>query len=158
VGKTIFKVDKDQLQVRMERVYNASPERLYKAYTTAEDIMKWWGPRDYIKVIDKLDVRVGGAWRIVHTDSTGAEYAFNGVYKELDEPNKISQTFEWEGMPGHILVETSTFEDLGDGTTKVSTVSQYDNIEDLEGMVATGMETGAVEGTEQLAELVESNS
>jgi uncharacterized protein YndB with AHSA1/START domain len=136
-------------------VYKATPERLYEAYTTPEQVKQWWGPEKYKMIIDEMDVRVGGRWRFIHEDKDGKQYGFNGVYKELDRPNKIVDSFEFEGMPGHVLIETTTFEPQPDGTTKLTTASRYDNLKDLEGMVSMGMEEGVTEGLERLAHLVE---
>jgi uncharacterized protein YndB with AHSA1/START domain len=155
MGKTVFTIDKDNLEVHAERVYKATPEQLYDAYTDPEKIAQWWGPAKYKMIVDKMDVRVGGVWRFLHEEADGTQYAFNGVYKELDRPNKIVDSFEFEGMPGHVLIETATFEPQPDGTTKLTATSRYENLEDLEGMVATGMEGGLTEGQERLARLVE---
>jgi uncharacterized protein YndB with AHSA1/START domain len=155
MGKTVFTIDKDNLEVHAERVYKATPEQLYDAYTDPDKIVQWWGPAKYKMIIDKMDVRVGGVWRFLHEEADGTQYAFNGVYKELDRPNKIVDSFEFEGMPGHVLIETATFESQPDGTTKLTATSRYENLEDLEGMVATGMEGGLTEGQERLARLVE---
>ena len=94
-------------------------------------------------------------WRFIHTEPEGKQHIFNGVYKEIDEPNKLVYTFEYEGAPGHILVETVTFEPQADGQTKLTSSAHFENIGDLEGMVAMDMESGSVEGQERLAELVE---
>jgi uncharacterized protein YndB with AHSA1/START domain len=157
--KSVFTVDKANLVVRTERFFNATPERLFKAYTDPEQIPQWWGPAALTTVVDKMDLRVGGAWRFVQTETGpgGKEHAFSGVYKVIDEPHKIVDTFEYEPMPGHILEETITFELQPDGTTKLSAVAHYANLEDLEGMVNMGMESGAVESQDRLAKLVESS-
>ena len=62
-----------------------------------------------------MDVRPGGSWRFVHEAEDGDEHGFRGTYREITEPERIVQTFEWEGMPGHVAVETMTLEDLGEG-------------------------------------------
>jgi hypothetical protein len=71
------------------------------------------------------------------------------------------QTFVFEGIPDaetHALTDTMTLTEVAPGVTRIDTVSQYQVIEDLEGMVASGMESGAVEGYERLARLVEQES
>ncbi len=155
MGETTFKVDKENLQVRMERVFDASPERVFKALTDPEQIPKWWGPTKYITIVDKMDVKVGGVWRFIHKDADGNEYSFNGVYKEITPFKRLVNTFEYEPWAGHVLTETMELEDLGGGKTKVKTTSVYTNIGDLERMVGSGMEKGAREGWDRLAKLVE---
>jgi uncharacterized protein YndB with AHSA1/START domain len=137
-----FVVNKDKLEVTTSKVLKATPERIWQACTDPEQIPKWWGPAKYKTVVDKLDLRVGGEWRFVQTDDDGNESAFHGVYKEIDEPNKIVDTFEYEPMPGHVLVETMTLTPQADGTTLLTTTAKYDNLADLEGMVSMGMEGG----------------
>ena len=154
MADTSFTVQKDKLEVTTARVFKASAARLFKAHTDGKDIPQWWGPSGLKTVVDKLDPKVGGVWRFVQTDPGGKEYGFNGVFKEIDQPNKIVQTFEYEGMPGHVLIQTVTFEEQADGT-KVTSTAKFDNIEDLEGMVAMDMESGEREGFERLDKLTQ---
>jgi len=57
-------------------------------------------------------------------------------------PARIVQTFEWDGLPGHVALETMTLEDLGDGRTKIITTSLFLTTEDRDGMLQSGMEGG----------------
>jgi uncharacterized protein YndB with AHSA1/START domain len=149
--ETKFEVDRANLEVRITRVFKATPERLWQAHTDPDQIAKWWDKT----VIDKFELKVGGAWRFVSNGDDGQEHAFKGVFKELDEPKKIVRTFEYEPWAGHVMVESVIFEPTADGLTKQITVSKYDNLDDLEGMVNSGMEGGATTGLERLAKLVE---
>lgn len=153
MGKTKFEVDKDNLEVRITRVFAATPERLWKAFSDPEEIVRWWSDTK----VDKHDFRVGGAWRFVSDGSDGGVHAFRGEFKEIDEPRKIVRTFEYEPWAGHVLTESVTFEPQGAGKTLVTTVSKYANLDDLEGMVQSGMERGATAGQDRLAKLVESD-
>ena len=105
--------------------------------------------------VDTHDFKVGGKWRYVSDGQDGKEHAFRGEFKEIDEPRKIVRTFEYEPVAGHILVESITFEPEESGKTKMVNISKYDNIGDLEGMVNSGMEGGALSGLDRLAVLVE---
>jgi uncharacterized protein YndB with AHSA1/START domain len=140
-------------EVVMTKVFDAPRELVWKAYTDPKLIPRWWGPRYLTTTIDKMDVRPGGAWRFVSRGPDGSEFAFHGVYREIVKPNRLSWTFEFEGMPGHISVDTVTFEEL-DGRTKVTVTSLFESKADRDGMVASGMESGATESTERLAELL----
>lgn len=151
MSDTKFEVDKEKLEVRMSRVFNATPERLWQAHTDPEEIVKWWQGT----TVEEMDVRVGGKWRFV--SGPNGEHAFRGEFKEVDKPNKIVRTFEYEPQAGHIMLETLTLEAQPDGTTKQTTVSKYANIDDLTGMVESGMERGATAGMERLAQVVENN-
>lgn len=137
----------------MERILNAPRELVFKAHTDPDLIARWWGPRRYTTTVDKMDVRVGGVWRFVQRGADGSEFAFNGVYREVVPPERLSYTFEFEGMPGHIIVETLTFEDLG-GKTKLTVTGSFASPEDRDGMLTSGMEEGANESYERLEELL----
>jgi len=155
---TSFEIDKDKLVLKMSRVFDASRERLWRAHTSAAEMAKWWGPGRYRTTIEKLEVRAGGEWRMLHENDEGERHAFHGVYKEVVEPDHITWTFVYEGIPdadSHAITETVTFTDLGGGRTRLDTVSHYLAREDLDGMVASGMEEGARESWDRLAELVE---
>lgn len=146
-----FTVDRDKLEVRIERVFNATPQRLWQAHTDPEQIPKWWADTK----VDKLELKVGGTWRFVSGEK--GEHSFHGEFKEIDEPHKIVRTFEYEPMPGHVMVESVVFEPTAEGKTKQVTVSKFANIDDLNGMVSMGMEKGSGEGLDRLAKLVENS-
>ncbi len=141
-------------EIVSERVYDAPRERVFAVYTDPELIPRWWGPRRMTTVVDRMDVRVGGAWRFVMSEPDGPEQAFRGVYREVAPPERVVATFEWEGLPGHVIVETATFEDLGDERTRVRTTSLFHTTEERDGMLDSGMEGGMTESHERLAELL----
>jgi uncharacterized protein YndB with AHSA1/START domain len=141
-------------EIVTERIFDAPREKVFQAFIDPELIPKWWGPRAITTKVDKMDVRPGGDWRFVCEGPDGGT-AFRGTYREITPPERIEQTFEWEGMPGHIVVETATFEDLG-GRTKLSTRSLFHTTEERDGMLASGMEGGLSESYEQLDELLAS--
>ena len=103
--------------------------------------------------MEQLDLRPGGAWRFVCSDKAGRQDAFRRTIREVTAPERLVQTFEWEGMPGHVLVETASFDDLG-GRTKVTTNSLFHTTEERDGMLASGMERGLNESHERLDELL----
>ena len=140
-------------EILTERVFDAPRERVFEAFTDPALIPEWWGPRQTTTTVDQMDVRPGGAWRFVCRDADGREDGFRGTYREISPPERIVNTFEWEGMPGHVLVETATFEDLGD-QTRVKTVSLFHTTEERDGMLASGMEKGLSESHERLDELL----
>jgi uncharacterized protein YndB with AHSA1/START domain len=140
-------------EIRSERVFDAPREHVFRATTDPELIPQWWGPRGTTTIVDQMDVRPGGSWRYVNRSSDGSETAFHGTYREITPPERVVYTFEWEGMPGHVLVETVTFEDLGD-QTKVTIVSLFHTGEERDGMLASAMEGGMNESHDRLAELL----
>ncbi len=140
-------------EIRAERVFDAPRERVFAAYTDPALIPEWWGPHGTRASVEEMDARAGGAWRFVSHNSDGTETGFRGVYREVSPPERIAQTFEWEGMPGHVSVETATFEDLGERTRVVS-ISVFHATEERDGMLESGMEKGMNETFERLDELL----
>ncbi len=136
------------------RIMDAPPELVFKAYTDPELIPRWWGPRRYATTVDKMDVRPGGVWRFVHRAADGGEYAFNGVYREIVPPKRLVYTFNYEGAPGHEAVETVTFEEAEGGKTRMTDHLLFETREERDGMLNSGMEEGAAETIDRLAELL----
>jgi uncharacterized protein YndB with AHSA1/START domain len=140
-------------EIHAERWFDAPRERVWQAFTNPELVSQWWGPSSSTTTIDKMEVKAGGAWRFVHGNEDGSEDAFRGEYRDVNEPESITWTFEWEGLPGHVSVETVTFTER-DGGTLVSTVTTFDSQEDRDGMLESGMEKGMGESYDRLAELL----
>jgi len=141
-------------EIYTERVFDAPRERVFAVYTDPELIPEWWGPRGTTATVDEMDVRPGGRWRFLIRNSDGSEVpAMHGTYREVMPPERLVQTFEWEGMPGHVSVDTVTFEDLGD-RTKVVTTSIFHTTEERDGMLESGMEHGLGETYDRLEELL----
>ncbi len=140
-------------EIVSEREFDAPVERVFAAYTDPQLIPRWWGPRRMTTSVEEMDVRVGGKWRFIARDGDGVEQAFGGVYREVTPPERIVQSFEWEGMPGHAIIETVGFERLGK-RTRVTTTSLFHTSEERDAMLAYGMERGLSESHDRLAELL----
>jgi len=154
---TAFTVEPATHEVVVTRIFDAPREAVYAALTDPQAIPRWWGPRDQTTTVVSMDVRPGGLWRFVSRDPQGDEYAFHGFYHEAVAPERLVYTFEFEGMPGHVLMETITLEDLG-GRTRLTDRSIFQSVADRDGMVQSGMESGAVESMERLAELLDARN
>jgi uncharacterized protein YndB with AHSA1/START domain len=140
-------------EIRLEREFDAPRERVFAVMIDPALISEWWGPRGTTTTVDEMDVRPGGAWRYVVRNQDGSETAFRGIYREIAAPERIVQTFEWEGMPGYVSVDSAVLEDLGDRTRLVTT-SLFHTIEERDGMLASGMEGGAGDTYNRLEELL----
>lgn len=147
-------VEPGSFEIVTKMTFNAPRALIFKAYTDPDLIPQWYGPRYLTTVVDVLDARAGGSWRFLNYDPEGNVYAFHGVYHDVVAPERIVQTFEYEGMPGHVVMETAVFEDLGGGKTRVVTQSVFQSVEDRDGMAASGMEVGVNEGYERMNELM----
>ncbi len=155
-SKSLTVATPSDLEIVMTREFDAPRELVFEAHTKCEHLTNWWGPRKYTLEVCELDFRPGGKYRFVHRGPEGVdEHGFRGEFREIVPPEKIVWTFEWEGMPGHVSVDTVTLEDLG-GRTRLTAHSLFDSKEDRDGMLQSGMEEGAGETYDRLAEYVAS--
>ncbi|MAS38232.1 MAG: ATPase [Anaerolineaceae bacterium] len=143
------------LDIRMSREFNAPRELVFKACTDPELVARWWGQASSTTIVDKMEVKPGGIWRYVQREADGSEYGFFGVYHQVTPPERLVYTFEFEGMPGHILLETIDFVEEN-GKTRLIDTSVFQSVEDRDGMIASGMEGGATESWDQLDDLLKS--
>lgn len=140
--------------IHIERVFDAPRECLWRALTEPDLVAQWWG-RGHTLDVERLEVERGGHWRYVEHHDGGVD-GFEGRYREVTPPQRIVQTFEWDGMPGYVSVETATFEDLGDGRTKLIVDDLFHTTEERDGMLESGMQTGMDESYAALDRLLAS--
>ena len=141
-------------EIVLTREFDFPRDLVFEAFTKPEHIARWWGPRGTTVPSCQMDFRAGGKWRFVSRDADGNEFAFRGEIREVVPPERIVQTFEFEGMPGHVSVETLRLEDLG-GRTRVTVTSRFDSVMDRDGMLQSGMEKGAAESYDRLSEYLQ---
>jgi uncharacterized protein YndB with AHSA1/START domain len=140
-------------QILTEREFDATRDLLLRAFTEPDLMAQWLGPHGYTMTIDRFDPRDGGTWRYIHTDQDGNEYAFHGVFHGDPSLDGMVQTFEFEGAPGHVSMDTLTLEEH-DGATTVRTNTVFQSVEARDAMVESGMTDGMTQGYERLDELL----
>lgn len=139
--------------IRITREFDAPVERVFRAWVDPDLFVRWVGPRSIDTTIDVWDARTGGSWR--YTSRRGDEvYGFYGSFHEVRPSERLVQTFTWDGAPDGVSLETMTFEDLGDGRTRTVGLSVVESFEIRDMILASGMDTGIVEGYEKLDELL----
>jgi uncharacterized protein YndB with AHSA1/START domain len=151
--ETRIDIDREVPLVRITREFDAPPEKVFRAHVDAELYARWAGPRSLSTRIEEWDCRTGGSYRFVQSRD-GEDFGFRGTFHEVRPGELIVQTFTYEGMPDGVALEKLVFEDLGGGRTRLTCTSLVDSFADRDAFVATGMETGVVEGYEQLDELL----
>lgn len=139
--------------IDIEREFDAPVDAVFRAHRDPDLIKQWLGPRGYDMEIERYDFTTGGGYRYVHRDNDGNEYTFNGVFHVVRENEFAIQTFEFEGYPDVVSIESVKFEELG-GRTRLVAHSVYPTVEARDGMVASGMESGMTEGYERLDEVL----
>ena len=154
MAKTTLIAEPGKQEVVMTHIFDATPERVFQALTDPHLIPHWWGPRYLTTTVDRMEVKPGGLWRFIQRDDTGYEYVFHGVFHDILTPERLTYTFEFEGLPGHVMLEIVTCEPQAGGKTKLIDKSVYQSVDDRDGMFQSGLEEGATETMERLAELL----
>lgn len=139
-------------EIRIERIFHATRDRVWRAFTEPALLAQWWGRGNKL-VIERFELERGGHWRFVEHSSHGV-HGFEGRFREVSPPDRLVWTFEWDGMPGYVVLETTTFDDLGDGRTRVGTTALFYTTQERDGMLAAGMETGLNQSYEALDRLL----
>jgi uncharacterized protein YndB with AHSA1/START domain len=152
IAETTIEADPKVPVIRMSRDFNATPEQLFRAHTDPALYAQWIGPNTMQTRVVEWDARTGGNWRFVSTRN-GEEYRFRGCFHEV-RPDRIVQTFTFEGQPDDVALETLWFEDLGNGRSRLRTQSLVDSFENRDAWLASGMQTGVNEGYAKLEEML----
>ena len=135
-------------ELRIERIFDAPRPRVWRALTEPELVKQWWG-RGNPLTVERMEVERGGHWRFVEHSDDG-DHGFEGRFREVVPPEKLSMTFEWDGAPGHTVVQTMTLEDLGDNRTRMVSTSMFFTKDDCDAMMSSGMEGGMNESYQAL--------
>lgn len=139
-------------EVRAERVFDAARDRVWRAYTEPELLAQWWGRGNRV-VIERFELERGGHWRFVEHSDHG-EHGFEGRFREVSPQDRLVYTFEWDGMPGYVVLETAEFEPIDGDRTKVVATALFFSTEERDGMLASGMEQGMNESYAALDRLL----
>lgn len=157
MNKTKIIAEPGKQELFITREFDAPRELVFKAFVDPELYTQWLGPRELTMTLDKFEPKSGGSWRYIHKDKDANTYAFHGVNHEVLAPERIIDTFEFEGLPekGHVALETAKFEELPGGRTKFVAQSVFQSVADRDNMIGSDMERGVTEGHERLDELLE---
>jgi uncharacterized protein YndB with AHSA1/START domain len=153
MAKTQITAEAGVPQIIMTCDFDAPRDLVFRAYTEPELLVQWLGPRDLTMTVDENEIRDGGRWRFIHTDAGGHEHGFHGVFHGTPSPDGIVRTFEYEGAPGHVSMETLSLTERG-GRTLVRTISSFQTVQDRDAMIASGMERGVHDSDERMTELL----
>jgi uncharacterized protein YndB with AHSA1/START domain len=153
MANTEYVIEPGQQMITITRVFDAPRELVFKAFTDPKMVEQWFGPREYRTKVDQLDARPGGLWRFVQRDERGNEFAFHGVHHDVVATEYMVATFEFEGAPGHVAMQTVNLEPVGNKTRLVEHLV-FQSVMDRDGMVASGMQKGSDDSMDRLAELL----
>jgi uncharacterized protein YndB with AHSA1/START domain len=143
---TTVKAEPGRHDLFIYREFDAPREMVFRAFTDPKLYIKWVGPNDLVMTLEKFEPRNGGAWKYTHADKNGNKYGFHGYFHEVIHPERMTHTFEFDGFPGHISLETASFEALPGNKTMLTIHSIFQSVEDRDGIVQSGMEGGITQG------------
>lgn len=148
--------EKLQGQLVITRVFDAPPEDVFEAWTDPAQMQRWWGPKNFTNPVCELDVRPGGAWRIIMRAPDGMEYECSGVYSEVVKPERLvfsNNALDREGKRLLEGVTSVTFAPQG-GKTKLTLETRVVGLVSYAAQMIAGMETGWNQSLDRLTELV----
>ena len=151
---TTIQADPDLPVITIVRDFAAPAERVFRAWTDPDLVVQWMGPNDTEMKIDRWDAVTGGRYRYTAWQGGEEVAAFYGSFHEVRPNERLVWTFTWEGMPDGVSLETITFTDLGDGRSRVTSVSVVDSLEGRNAILSSGMEVGVYEGYAKLDALL----
>ncbi len=140
-------------EITVSHTFDAPIDVVFKTWTDPRLIPQWWGPARVVNTVDYMEVRSGGMWRIVQREASGQQHAFHGVYHAVEAPRRIVSTFEYEGAPGQVSLDTATFE-AQDGHTRYTGRSTFQSVADRDAMWAAGCEAGITETMQRFEALL----
>lgn len=139
-------------EILLTRVFNAPRQLVYDAFSKPEILKRWFGPRGYSLVTCDVDLRVGGGFRFVLRGPDGRDMGMRGTYKELTPPDRTVHMESFDDFPGEAQV-TAVFTEQ-DGRTTLNATILYPSKEVRDAVIQSGMEHGAAESYDKLAELL----
>ncbi len=144
-------------EITIIREFDAPRELVFRAHTDSELYVKWLGPRRLSMTIELFEPRSGGSWRYIHKDQAGNLYGFHGVYHDVTPPERIINTFEFEGLPekGHVALETAIFEELPESRTRLTVKAVFQSVADRDLQIRAGMQEGIDDSYSRLDELLD---
>lgn len=151
--KTQITVPPGQPTIEMTREFDAPRDLVFRAHTEPDLLVQWLGPHGMEMTVDHFEARDGGTWRYTHKGEDGIEYGFHGVFHGTPSPEAIVQTFEFEGAPGHVSLETMTLEERN-GRTTLRATSVFQSVAARDAMAESGMESGVNDGYDKLDTLL----
>jgi uncharacterized protein YndB with AHSA1/START domain len=159
MNKTQIIADQGKQELFIIREFDAPRDLVFRAYSEEELLVQWLGPRELVTRYEKFEPRAGGTYRYIQSLPNGMEVAFHGVCHEHTAPERIINTFEFEGLPekGHVVLETLRFEAVTADRTRVIGQSVFQSVADRDGMIHAGMEHGVIDSHNRLDELINSN-
>jgi uncharacterized protein YndB with AHSA1/START domain len=153
-NKTTITAEPGKQDLLITREFDAPREMVYRAHIDPDLFVQWLGPHGYEMKLEQFEPHSGGRYRYIHKDGNGNDYGFHGSFHTIS-PERMIQTFEFDGYPGHVSLDDMTLVDLPGDRTRITVHSVFQSVADRDGMIQNGMEQGVREGYERLDAIFE---
>ncbi|TYB52947.1 SRPBCC family protein [Nonomuraea sp. PA05] len=153
---TDFVIEPGRQDIVMIRHFDAPPDLVFRVVTDPALIPRWWGPNFLTTRVDRMEVTPGGRWRFVNADARGREWGFSGVYHAVVPPERYVRTWEFEGAPEEVALETVTLTQT-DGRTRYTARSVHPTVEARDAIIRADGPRGGRESMDRLAALLVSH-
>lgn len=152
-GVTTFETPSDR-EIVIRRTFDAPRGLVFRAITDPEHVPAWYGPRGWTLPVCRIDFRPGGSWRYILRSPEGAEMGMSGVYREISPPDGLVTTESFDDFPGESVNTVALAEH--DGRTTMTVTVLYPSKEVRDAVLQSGMQAGASETYDRLAEHIQS--
>jgi len=142
------------LEIIMTRVFDAPRQKVFDAWTKPELLRQWFGRRGDVLKVCEVDLHVGGGYRFVWQLREGGEMAMGGVYREIAALERLVSTESFDDYAEMGDAVNTMVLDERDGKTTMTITSRYGSKEARDAVIESGMEGGANESFDRLAELL----
>jgi uncharacterized protein YndB with AHSA1/START domain len=137
------------------RIVRATRGQVFRAWTDPDQVAQWWGPDGFTNTIEEMDLRPGGAWRLVMHGPDGVDYKNKSIYIEIAEPERII----YSHISDPKFRMTANFDEQNGGTTKVTMRMRFDTAADCNRVVKErGLDQGAEQTLERLSNFMEKDT
>lgn len=150
-------VEAERPRITLERVFDAPRRQVFEAWTKAEHVKCWYSPGGFAVCDCDIDFRVNGKWRVVLRGPQGQEHGVSGEYREIEAPERLVQSFRYDGEPQAEAVETLVFSEK-DGKTLLTSTVVHTSAENCDWHVKSGLQDGATQVLDRLADHLESGA
>jgi uncharacterized protein YndB with AHSA1/START domain len=142
----------DDLQIRTERSFDAPRAKVWRAFTDATTIARWWGS-GYEVNVELFEVKPGGHWRFV-LHRGREQYGMGGEFRDVKEPERLVLTLEWSELPGIVADCTVSFEEIDGNRTRIVALTRYQSKEERDAMLRAAVQPGLNGGYDALDEVL----
>ena len=160
MSTTQTRIDREASQLIIERVFSAPRPLVFSAFSKAEHLVNWWGPKGWTLPVCNIDFREDGVWHYCMKGPNAEESWGKAVYHDIHAPEYFTYTDYFSDSEGNVSDEMPAanirveFHEQPDGKTKIVSIAHYQTIAEIDSLLAMGMVEGITETWDRLEEFL----